>query len=79
MAMLRPTYSELIEKANKDVPEGEKKIVTSRYSIVLAAAKRARQIIAEEPELIDTPNKKPLSVAVEELNSSKVRILDDGE
>ena len=79
MAMLRPTYSELIEKANVNVEEGGKPVVTSRYSIVLAAAKRARQIISEEPDLIETPDKKPLSVAVEEINVGKVQILGDGE
>jgi len=79
MAMLRPTYNELIEKSNKNVEEGGKPAVSSRYSIVLAAAKRARQIISEEPELIETPDKKPLSVAVEEINVGKIQILSDGE
>jgi len=79
MAMLRPTYNELIAKANKNVEEGGKAVVSSRYSIVLAAAKRARQIISEEPELIETPDKKPLSVAVEEINAGKIQIMSDGE
>lgn len=79
MAMLRPTYLELIAKSNREVPEGGKQVVSSRYSIVLAAAKRARQIISEEPDLIATPDKKPLSVAVDELNSGKIKILSDGE
>lgn len=78
MAMLRPTYMDLIENANKDVQEGETPIVQSRYSIVLAAAKRARQIITEEPELIDAPDAKALSVAVNELYTDKVKILSDG-
>ncbi len=30
---------------NKDVEEGETKVVNSRYSIVMATAKRAREII----------------------------------
>lgn len=76
--MLRPTYMDLIENANKDVQEGETPIVQSRYSIVLAAAKRARQIITEEPELIDAPDAKALSVAVNELYTDKVKILSDG-
>lgn len=79
MAMLRPTYNELIAKANKDVLEGEEPIVSSRYSIVLAAAKRARQIIGEEKEMIEDPADKPLSIAVEELNNGSVKILSDGE
>lgn len=43
--MLHPSYSELIKVVNSDVEEGEAPVVNSRYSIVLAAAKRARQII----------------------------------
>ncbi|MCQ2400704.1 MAG: DNA-directed RNA polymerase subunit omega [Lachnospiraceae bacterium] len=76
--MLRPTYMDLIANANKDVKEGEKPVVQSRYSIVLAAAKRARQIITEEPELIDAPDAKALSIAVNELYTDKVKILGDG-
>jgi len=79
MAMLRPTYNELIAKTNKDVPEGETPIVSSRYSVVLAAAKRARQIIGEEKDMIEDPADKPLSIAVEELNNGTVKILSDGE
>ena len=78
MAMLRPTYMELMDKANKDVKEGQDPIVKSRYSIVLAAAKRARQIIANEQERIATPDVKPLSIAVEELDMETVRILNGG-
>lgn len=78
MAMLRPTYMDLIANANKDVKEGETPVVQSRYSIVLAAAKRARQIITEEPELIDAPDAKALSIAVNELYTDKVKILGDG-
>lgn len=78
MAMLRPTYMDLIANANKNVSEGEEPVVQSRYSIVLAAAKRARQIITEEPELIDAPDAKALSIAVNELYTDKVKILSDG-
>ena len=50
----------------------------SRYSIVIATAKRARQLIAgEEPMVPHAYNKKPLSVAVEELYESKVKILSE--
>lgn len=75
MAMLRPTYMDLIANANKDVKEGEEPVVQSRYSIVLAAAKRARQIITEEPELVDAPDAKALSIAVNELYTDKVKII----
>lgn len=43
--MLHPSYTELMEKINKDVEEGDTPIVQSRYSIVKATADRAKQII----------------------------------
>ena len=43
--MLHPSYTDLMKVVNQDVEEGATKIVNSRYSIVLATAKRARQII----------------------------------
>ena len=44
--MLHPSYSDLMNIANSEVEQGEQPVVNSRYSIVLATAKRARQIIA---------------------------------
>ena len=43
--MLHPSYTDLIEAVNSDVEPGEQPVVQSRYSIVIASAKRARQII----------------------------------
>ena len=71
--MLHPSYTELMDAVNSEVKEGEQPIVSSRYSIVIAAAKRARQIIAgAESAVPDYKNKKPLSVAVEELMDGDV-------
>ena len=44
--MLHPSYSDLMNVVNSNVEEGEEPVVNSRYSIVMATAKRARQIIA---------------------------------
>ncbi|MEE1242752.1 DNA-directed RNA polymerase subunit omega [Frisingicoccus sp.] len=78
--MLHPSYSDLIEVANSGVEEGEHPVVNSRYSIVIATAKRARQIIAGAEPLIDNARgKKPLSIAVEELYKGKVKILGEDE
>ena len=46
--MLHPSYSDLMNVVNSNVEEGEEPVVNSRYSIVMATAKRARQIITEE-------------------------------
>lgn len=78
--MLHPSYNDLIATVNKNVEAGEEPIITSRYSIVLAAAKRARQIVSgDEPRVADAKGKKPLSIAVEELEKSEVQILRDGD
>lgn len=74
--MLHPSYTDLMEAVNSEVEPGEQPVVQSRYSIVLATAKRARQIIGgAEPLISKAYNKKPLSIAVEELYSGKVKIL----
>ncbi len=76
--MLHPSYTDLINAVNSGVEPGEEPVVQSRYSIVIATAKRARQLIAgEEPMVPHAYNKKPLSVAVEELYESKVKILSE--
>ena len=77
--MIHPSYSDLMKVVNSEVEPGEQPVVQSRYSIVLATAKRARQIIAGESPLVDGEGKKPLSVAVEELHQSKVKIVGDEE
>ncbi len=77
--MLHPSYADLINVVNSGVEEGEDPVVNSRYSIVMATSKRARQIIAGDEELVDGRGKKALSVAVEELNQGKIKILGEEE
>ena len=78
--MLHPSYSDLMKVVNSEVEPGEAKVVNSRYSIVMATSKRARQIIDGEEPLVDAAEgTKPLSVAVDELNQGKIKILGDDE
>ena len=78
--MIHPSYVDLMQVVNKGVEEGETTVINSRYSIVMATAKRARQIVDGDEPLIDVPEgEKPLSIAVEELNQEKIRILADNE
>ena len=72
--MLHPSYTDLM---NSEVEPGEAPVVNSRYSIVMATSKRARQIIAGEDPLVDTRQTKPLSVAIEELNKGKIKIIPE--
>lgn len=76
--MLHPSYTDLMKVVNSEIEEGEQPVVNSRYSIVMATSKRARQLIAGDKALVEeAEGKKPLSVAVEELNQAKIRILSD--
>ena len=77
--MLHPSYSDLMKVVNSEVEPGEAPVVNSRYSIVMATSKRARQITAGEEPLVDGKGEKPLSIAVEELNQGKIKILGDEE
>lgn len=77
--MLHPSYSDLMKVVNSEVEPGEAPVVNSRYSIVMATSKRARQIIDGEEPLVEDCVQKPLSQAVEELNQGKIKILGDDE
>ena len=77
--MLHPSYSDLMKVVNSEVEPGEAKIVNSRYSIVMATSKRARQIIAGDDALVEADGRKALSVAIDELNESKIHIIGDDE
>ena len=77
--MLHPSYTDLMKVVNSNVEPGETPVVNSRYSIVMAPAKRARQIISGDEPLVDEKGKKPLSIAVDELNEGKIKILGDDE
>lgn len=76
--MLHPSYTDLMKVVNKDVEEGDSKVVNSRYSIVMATSKRARQLIAGELPLVPVKDgQKPLSIAIEELNEGELKILPE--
>ena len=75
--MIHPSYADLMKVVNEG-GEDETPIVNSRYSIVIATAKRARQIIAgDDPLIDDSKGKKPLSIAVEEFDKGLVTINAD--
>lgn len=72
--MLHPSYAELMKVVNSDVEDGENPVVSSRYSIVLATAKRARQIIDGKKPMSMPSINKPLSIAIDELNKGLLKI-----
>ena len=75
--MLHPSYTELIKVVNSEVEDGDTPVVNSRYSIVLATAKRARQIIDGQEPMSMPKIHKPLSIAVDELNKGLLKIMPE--
>ena len=75
--MLHPSYTDLMNIVNGDVEEGEEPVISSRYSIGMATAKRARQIIGGEEPLVEIKQDKPLSIAIEELVEGKIKIMPE--
>ncbi len=67
--MLRPAVNQIISKNE------------SCYSLVIAVAKRAREITDELYERKETIEEKPVKTAVEEIASGKCKIIStpDGE
>ena len=76
--MIHPSYSELMTKINAN-GTAEDPVVKSRYSIVMGTAKRARQMVDNGYMEQEDHSRKPLSIAVEELDEGRIRILSDEE
>lgn len=62
--MLKPSINELLA------------IAGSRYSLVIAASKRARQIIDGSEPLTTTSSNKPVSIATQEIYESKIECVE---
>ncbi len=75
--MLKPSYAELMDVLNQNSSEHDE--VTSRYTIVIAAAKRARQIIEGDEPMVKNRPGKPVSTAVDEILNNKIKIVPEGE
>ncbi|MCL5046662.1 MAG: DNA-directed RNA polymerase subunit omega [Actinobacteria bacterium] len=58
--MINPPLDQLIDK------------VDSKYTLVVAAAKRGREIMNGKPKLVETKSNKPVSIALQELASGKL-------
>lgn len=52
---------------------------TSRYSLVTAVAKRAREVAAEAEEKGEILDEKPVSIALDEIISGKYEIIEPEE
>lgn len=70
--MLRPSYSDLLEVISKDTDDIT---LGSRYTIVIATSKRARQLVDHaEPLIAKVKVDKPVSIAINELYEGKIKV-----
>ena len=58
--LLHPPIDEIKQKAD------------SRYTLVIMAAKRARDLVAEKPALVEIENNVPISIAAEEIVQDEI-------
>jgi DNA-directed RNA polymerase subunit omega len=58
--MIYPTLKELLEK------------VESKYTLVVAVSKRARQLVEGQPKLTKTTSNKPVTIAINEIAEGKL-------
>ncbi len=47
--------------------------VDSKYTLVVAAAKRGRQLMEGHPKLVETRSHKPVTIALQEIFEGKVK------
>lgn len=73
--MFEPSGQELIDIANASVLNENEKI-KSKYSVIIAAAKRARQLVDEHDERVENGTN-PLTVAIDEIKNNYVKIEPD--
>ena len=76
--MIHPSYFELMDKINSGSNIDEEPVITSRYSIVLATSKRARQLTSGAEPKVKVHSNKLLSVAIDELYQGAVNIIPEG-
>ncbi len=75
--MLRPSYTELMDVINDSNNVDNK--ITSRYTIVNAVSKRARQLIDGSAPLTYAPTDKAVSIAVNEIFQDRIQVkLNEG-
>lgn len=58
--MINPTITTLVQK------------VDSKYTLVVAVAKRARQLVDGQPSLVNINSIKPVTIAIQELAEGKL-------
>ena len=63
--LVKPTVAELLNKGH------------NRYQLVIASAKRARQIAKGSVPMVETTETKPVSIAAEEIDAEKLQVYNE--
>ncbi len=75
--MFEPSGQELIDIANESILNENEKI-KSKYSVIIAAAKRARQLVDKKDERVEN-GANALTVAIDEIKNNIVKIEPDNK
>lgn len=73
--MFEPSANKLIDVVNESILNENEK-VKSKYTIIIAAAKRARQLVDDNDDRV-AGGANPLTVAVNELKNKEVKIIKE--
>lgn len=71
--MFEPSAQKLINVANESIQDENEKI-NSRYTMIIAAAKRARQLVDEKDQRVEN-GKNALTIAIDEIENKIVRVI----
>ena len=75
--MFEPSAQELINVANESILNDNEKI-KSKYTMVIAAAKRARQLVESKDERVES-GKNALTIAIDEIENKVIKVIPDNK
>lgn len=71
--MFEPSAQKLINVVNENVTDESEK-VSSKYTMIIAAAKRARQLVDEKDQRVES-GKNALTIAIDEIENKIVKVI----
>ncbi|MBQ7743554.1 MAG: DNA-directed RNA polymerase subunit omega [Lachnospiraceae bacterium] len=75
--MFEPSVQKLINEVNESILNENEKI-KSKYTVIIAAAKRARQLVDDKDERVEN-GKNALTIAIEEIENRLVKVIPDNK
>ncbi len=75
--MFEPSVQKLIDEANESILNENEKI-KSKYTVIIAAAKRARQLVDDKDERVEN-GKNALTIAIDEIENRLVKVIPDNK